>query len=83
MGNDKITGSGKADLFVYTGGKDIIGYSSGDSISIGDRDLSAATISKNKNGVVFKFNSKDAITVKSGEKIFNIGDASYSFGTRL
>ena len=73
MGNDKITGSSKADLFVYTGGKDIIGCSSSDSISIGERDLTAANISKNKNGVVFKFSGKDALTVKSNEKIFNIG----------
>ena len=80
LGNDKITGSSKADLFVYTGGKDIIGgYGSGDSISIGERDLTAANISKNKNGVVFKFSGKDALTVKSGEKIFNIGGTSYSF----
>ena len=80
LGNDKITGSGKADNFIYTGGKDVItNYGSGDSISIGDRDLSAANISKSKKGVVFKFSNKDALTVNSDEKLINIGGVSYSF----
>ena len=79
-GNDKITGSSKADNFIYTGGKDVItNYDSGDSISIGERDLSAAAISKSKKGVVIKFSNKDALTVKGDVKLINIGGASYSF----
>ena len=60
-------GSGNADLFVYTGGKDAIqDFGDGDQISLdGDFDFNEAKITASNRSFKFKFSSKNTLAIKA------------------
>ena len=64
-GNDTLTGGDGKDLFVYSAGKDVItDYAAGkDTIQISGE---IASTSYSGRDVVFKFDSKNTLTVKNG-----------------
>ncbi len=89
--NDKLIGStvDADDLFVYTGGKDVIqNFGMGDRISIDSNTIKASLDAGNvkitaaKKSIKFKFGNKDVLTIKSNETMdgalkINDGDKIY------
>ena len=81
--NDKFIGSGNADVFIYTAGKDIIqNFDAADSISLGGLETSNAKITAGKKSIKFKFRNKDMLTVKGDELsgTLTIDGTPYTYG---
>ena len=81
--SNRFIGSNFADMFVYTGGKDNIqDFDATDKISFDTDKLNDAKISVSKKSIKFKFDSKNALTLKGKNTIsgaLSVGDTSYTF----